>query len=169
MNHVTRTLALLIGLIGAGACAPSFADAQTHQDPFGDPRLAVDDTVLGAVRGGFSVGGLSISFGIESAVFVNGALVASTTLKAVELGRVGATAASFDAKAITLVQSGAGNSIAAGAISASSLGTVVQNTLDGQKIENVTVINASANSLGLLRGFNLQSSLRGAVIDSLRR
>jgi hypothetical protein len=49
------------------------------------------------------------------------------------------------------------------------MGTVIQNTLDGQKIQNITVINATANSLGLMRGMNLGASLRGAVIDSLRR
>ena len=46
---------------------------------------------------------------------------------------------------------------------------MIQNTLNDQKIQNVTVINATVNSLQLLRNLNLQSSLRGAVIDSLRR
>jgi hypothetical protein len=154
--------------LAAGICPPTFAE-EALQDPFGDQRLAVGDAVLGAARGGFSSGGLNISFGIERAVFVNGALVATTTLQAVDLGRIGTGGVTLDAKAIALVQTGAGNSVAAGAVSAASLVTVVQNSLDGQKIENVTVVNASVNSLGVLRGFNLQSSLRGAVIDSLRR
>lgn len=168
MTHPIGKAALLIALLGAGVCPPTFAD-EVPQDPFGDPRLAVGDAALGAVRGGFSAGGVSISFGIERAVFVNGALVATTTLQSVDLGRIGAGTVTLDAKAIALVQTGARNSVAAGAVSAASLVSVVQNSLDGQKIENVTVINASANSLGVLRGFNLQSSLRGAVIDSLRR
>ena len=62
-----------------------------------------------------------------------------------------------------------GNSVATGSISPTSIGTVIQNTLDGQKIQNMTVINATVNSLGLLRSMNLGASLRGAVIDSLRR
>jgi hypothetical protein len=49
------------------------------------------------------------------------------------------------------------------------MGTVIQNTLNNQKIQNVTVINATVNSLEILKGINLQSSLRSAVIDSLRR
>ena len=61
------------------------------------------------------------------------------------------------------------NLVSAGAMSPGSIGTVVQNTIDGQKIQNLTMINATVNSLGVLRGINLQSSLRGAVIDSLRR
>ena len=68
-----------------------------------------------------------------------------------------------------LNDSSVGNTVASGTFSPSSLGTVVQNTLDGQNIRNVTVINATVNSLGVLRGLNLQSSMRSAVIDSLRR
>ncbi len=75
----------------------------------------------------------------------------------------------LDAGTIALIQNGSGNSVATGSLSPATIGTVIQNTLDGQKIQNVTVINATANSLGMFRSLNLQSSLRGAVIDSLRR
>ncbi|MBC8058075.1 MAG: hypothetical protein H7Y61_16000, partial [Rhizobiales bacterium] len=123
------------------------------------------------VRGGFSIDGLNISFGIERAVYVNGALVTTTSLNISDLGRItaGRGTTVFDAGTIGLVQSGAGNVVSPTMISAGSVGTVVQNTLDGQKIQNVTVINATTNSMGVLKGLNLQSSLRGAVIDSLRR
>lgn len=138
--------------------------------PFGTELVAVSELALDGVRGGFVTDNLSISFGIERAVYINGALVTTTSLNLSDLGRLtaGRGTTVVDTGTLGLVQSGAGNSVSAGAFTSSSIGTVVQNTLDGQKIQNVTVINATVNSLGILRGLNLQSSLRGAVIDSLR-
>ena len=152
---------------------PAVAQAEQpdRPSPFGDEQVAVSDTSLGSVRGGFSGNGLNISFGIERAVYVNGALVTTTSLNFGDLGQItaGRGATSLDAGTIQLIQNGVGNSVATGSISPSSIGTVIQNTLDGQKIQNMTVINATVNSLGLLRSMNLGASLRGAVIDSLRR
>ncbi len=144
---------------------------QARANPFGERQVAVSENALDRVRGGFSGDGLNISFGIERAVYVNGALVTTTSLNVSDLGRVsaGRGTASYDIGSMGLVQSGAGNVVAPVNMSAGAISTVVQNTLDGQKIQNVTVINATVNSLGVLRGLNLQSSLRGAVIDSLRR
>ena len=148
-------------------------------NPFGGERQAVLDQALDRVRGGFVTNNLNIAFGIERAVYINGILVTTTSLNISDTGRI---TNSTDSKALApgalaLIQSGTGNSVAGGAfssgaglgLSASAIGTVVQNTLDGQKIQNVTVINATANSLGVLRGLNLQNSLRNSLIDSLRR
>lgn len=142
----------------------------TRKNPFGDRQVAVSEQSLDRVRGGFLVDGLNISFGIERAVYVNGSLVTSTSFNVSDLGRItGGRAPAFDASTIALIQNGAGNTVTAAPIPSGAIGTIVQNTLDGQKIQNVTVINATTNSLGVLRGLNLQSSLRSAVIDSLRR
>ena len=156
-------------------------------NPFGGERLAVRDNALDRVRGGFVTNNLNIAFGIERAVYINGSLVTTTSLNISDTGRV---TSSVDSKALTpgslaLIQSGAGNSVAGGAFSsvagavagagagvglnANAIGTVVQNTLDGQKIQNITVINATANSLGVLRDLTLQNNLRNSLIDSLRR
>ena len=155
------------------SAVPTVAQAEQpdRPSPFGDQQVAVSDTSLGGVRGGFSGNGLNISFGIERAVYVNGALVTTTSLNFGDLGQItaGRGATSLDAGTIQLIQNGVGNSVATGSISPTSIGTVIQNTLDGQKIQNMTVINATVNSLGLLRSMNLGASLRGAVIDSLRR
>lgn len=141
------------------------------RNPFGGERVAVAETTLDVVRGGFVTDTLNISFGIERAVYINGALVATTSFNLSDLGRIsgGRGSVALDSATVALIQSGTGNTVSAGSISSASLSTVVQNTLDGQKIQSLTVINASVNSLGVLRGLNLQSSLRGAVIDSLRR
>ena len=146
-------------------------ERKDRPSPFGGELVAVSELALDGVRGGFVTDNLSISFGIERAVYINGALVTTTSLNLSDLGRLtaGRGTTVMDTGTLGLVQSGAGNSVSTGAFLASTIGTVVQNTLDGQKIQNVTVINATVNSLGILRGLNLQSSLRGAVIDSLRR
>ena len=145
--------------------------APLRVSPFGSERVAVSEASLDGVRGGFVTDNLNISFGIERAVYINGALVTTTSLNLSDLGRIsaGRGSAALDSATVALIQNGAGNIVSTGSMSSASIGTVVQNTLDGQKIQSLTVINASVNSLGVLRGLNLQSSMRGAVIDSLRR
>ncbi len=165
------------------ATTPATTPTTARSNPFGAERMAVHDNALDRVRGGFVSNNLNIAFGIERAVYINGSLVTTTSLNISDTGRVSSGVTSgVDSKGLTpgtlaLIQSGAGNSVASGAFSSSSgaglnanaIGTVVQNTLDGQKIQNITVINATANSLGVLRDLNLQNSLRNSLIDSLRR
>jgi hypothetical protein len=152
------------------AAAPD-PERKVRPSPFGSERVAMSEKSLDGVRGGFITDGLNISFGIERAIYINGALVTTTSLNLSDLGRIsaGRGTTAFDTGTIALIQSGAGNTVSSGAFSAASVGNVIQNALDGQKIQNVTVINATVNSLGVLRGLNLESSLRGALIDSLRR
>ncbi len=152
------------------AAAPK-PERKARPSPFGSHQVAMSEQSLDGVRGGFVTEGLNVSFGIERAVYVNGTLVTTTSLNVSDLGRIaaGRGTTAFDTGTLALIQSGAGNTVSTGTISAATIGTVVQNTLDGQKIQNLTVINATVNSLGVLRGINLQSSLRGAIIDSLRR
>ena len=148
------------------------ASQSPRPSPFGSEKVAINARSLDRIRGGFVGDGLSVSFGIERAVYINGSLVTTTSLNISDLGRITAgrgTTTSFDSGTLALIQSGAGNTVTSGTFSSTSIGTVVQNTLNGQKIQSVTVINATANSLGVLRGLNLQSTMRGAMIDSLRR
>lgn len=172
--HAAR-LALSILLIGAAAPPTAFAGVDAAGDiaceaapaPFGDARPPVSAASLDEMRGGFVLDGLNISFGIQRAVYVNGALVTTTSLNVIGLANGTASVSMSPTGAFALTQTGGGNGVAATA--PSTFGSVVQNTLDGQRIQTVTVINASLNSLGMLRNLNLQSSLRRAVIDSLRR
>ena len=146
---------------------PLDTETPPHAAPFGDAAPPVAAATLDGVRGGYSGGGLNVSFGIERAVYVNGALMTTTSFNVVS-GGAGASAA-IDAAATALVQNGAGNQAHAGTLGSNTAGTVVQNSLDGQAIRSVTTINATVNSAGIYRGLNLGASLRGAVIDSLRR
>ena len=113
--------------------------------------------------------GLAVSFGIERAVHVNGNLVTPTSLNISCLGP-GASAGAVELASwgSSLTQIGSGN-VAMAPVSATTLGTIVQNTVDGQRIQNVTAVYATVNRVQQLRSQTLESSLRSAVIDSLRR
>jgi len=83
-----------------------------------------------------------------------------------------ATPGAVDTDAINslaLIQSGSGNTFQAGAMPSSSAGTVIQNTLDNQKLQNMTVIQATVNSLSILKSLDLQTTVRNAVNSSLLR
>lgn len=151
------------------------AEPVDDPSPIGAGLLAVSENQLDHVRGGFQTdNGVQISFGIERAVYINGSLVTTTSLNVSDLGKVttGQPQVSAGGAAsgnLALIQNGAGNTFVSGPVSTSTLGTVVQNTLNDQKIQSVTLINATVNSLQILKAQTLQSSLRSAVIDSLRR
>lgn len=53
--------------------------------------------------------------------------------------------------------------------SQTAINTVIQNSLDHQQIQTLTLIDASANSLQLLRAMNLREAIRESVIQGLRR
>ena len=48
-------------------------------------------------------------------------------------------------------------------------GVIIQNTVKNAVIQTQTILNITANSLQLLRNMNLQSSIREAVLSSLRK
>lgn len=144
---------------------------------FGRAAVAVAADKLDGVRGGFeTAGGLKVSFGIERAVYLDGALVSTTRLNVADLSRTSAGAAQsrpngVEAAAGTLavIQSGSGNTVIPLALSPTSIGTLIQNSIDGRKIQTITRIDAVVNSASIMRTLNLQSSLRSAITDSLRR
>lgn len=136
--------------------------------------VSLDETVLDSMRGGFiGDGGLKISFGIERAVYINGSLVTTTSLNLSELGTLSAGKAATISlpevgNRIALIQNGTGNTVLTN-LGPTAIGTVIQNTLNGQKIQTLTTINATANSLGVLKSIETQRNLRSAITDSLRR
>lgn len=139
----------------------------------GNDMVALSSDKLDEVRGGFITDtGLKVSFGIERAVYLNGSLVTTTSLNIADLSKISGGQVQVTGTgtgSLALVQSGTGNVFSPGSISSSGTGTVIQNTLDNQKINTVTRIDAVVNSAGIMRSINLQSSMRSAVIDSLRR
>lgn len=144
-----------------------------ERSALGADLVALNADTLDEVRGGFVTdGGLKISFGIERAVYLNGNLVTTTSLNIADLSKIAGGQAHLTgnlAGNLALLQSGTGNIFSPGSISTTAAGTVIQNTLDNQKINTITRIDAAVNSSGVMRSINLQSSMQSAIVNSLRR
>ena len=151
---------------------PPIEDA-AGRSAMGAHMIALSADKLDQVRGGFVTdGGLKISFGIERAVYLNGNLVTTTSLNISDLSRISGGQAQVTGNgkdALALIQSGTGNVFSPASISSTAAGTVIQNTLNNQKINTITRIDAVVNSSGIMRSINLQSSMQSAIVNSLRR
>ena len=93
------------------------SETNARPSPFGGEKVAINEKSLDRIRGGFIGDGLKISFGIERAVYVNGALVTTTSLNVSELGRISAGRGTHlvrTAATLALIQSGSGNTVGAG-------------------------------------------------------
>jgi hypothetical protein len=145
--------------------------AQAAAASSGDEWLTLNNRALDAIRGGFDVGnGLIVTFGIARAVYINGNLVTTTALNIGDLSKVTpeqAMAFNRQAAALNLVQNGPGNTFQPGAGNANSPTTVIQNTLSNQNIRSQTIINATSNALGMIKGMNTMSTLRDALNNSV--
>ena len=143
----------------------------------GQQLAALDTAALDEVRGGFQLEGSSLTFsiGIERAVYINGNLVATNVLNLKELqssaGGTSVAAASPAAPSGALVvQNGpAGSNYVAPQVAQNPTATVIQNSLDGQKIQAVTTINASVNSLQTVRAMSVANAIQYGIVSSLRR
>lgn len=172
------------------ACFSPAAHTATFTHGFEDCRVATADE-LGEMRGGFdfNAGGLHLSFSIEKVTFINGALVATTSLNIPSLNSLGnpqtiadnnnlqAAIANLQKAAgrgynpVTTVQNGPKNTFTLPDglnLSTSALTTVIQNTLDNQVIRNMTILNATLNSQALIRAMAISSSLNQALNSSVR-
>ena len=129
------------------ALTAALAAAPGHWQP-------VPAAELDSLRGG-SVGsnGLALTLGIVRQVAVNGGIVVEQRLQ-LQAGETSATLAG-----IKPLQIGPDNMVQAAAMPA----IVIQNSLDGQRIDSRTVIDASVGSLGLLTALNFQRSLQDAL------
>lgn len=155
------------------APGPAATPGNPARAPF-EGRLPVPAQRLAELRGGFRQGPLLISFGIERAVSIGGQLMTTTRLNVVGAapgaGGWPALLAGPAAGGVALVRDGVARpDVLPRGLSASALGTVVQNAMQGQRIQAVTTIDATLQVLPTLRSLQLQSTLRDAIGDSLRR
>lgn len=169
MSSLFRILG--VSILAMGVMEPACALEEVFSGFEGFPVVA--DRELDQMRGGFETasGGLplSFSFGIERASFVNGQLVATSTLVIPSLSELnGGTVRAAGMDPVTVIQNGAGNTFALPGIRdlPSQFMTLIQNTLDNQTISNVTVINASVTSSNFLRSLALQNSLNRVTFSS---
>lgn len=143
-------------------------------DPAASPLLqdwiAVDTHLLQEMRGGFTAdSGLKVSFGIERIISINGELHTATRFGMEKAGTFSSSQAAPQGSAgsaVQLIQNGLQNSFAPGQLSQAAAATFIQNSLNDQTIQSVTVINATSNSLELLRSMNLHSALQDALTHS---
>lgn len=143
-------IATLPALARAGALDEAFC-------PPGDSCRMASATELEALRGGFDLqtpgGRLTIDIGITRTVALNDRTVAVSRL-------------TVDGAAL-VVQSGPGN-FAPMAFPAHAIPTLVQNTLDHQKIATLTVVSAAVNSVAVLGALRLGEALARATAASGR-
>jgi hypothetical protein len=129
---------------------------------------AVDDEVLGRIRGGYLMpNGLVVSFGLERLVYVNGILSNATALTVTELGKIRGGSADLSEEipigtTLGLIQNGPGNIV--GDLAASGgFATIIQNSADNQRIQAITTINTRVNSLEMMRSGRFGDSLRDSL------
>lgn len=148
-------------LRAAGAGAPSVGEA-AHPGADLLASAALPAEKLDTLRGGFiAPGGLRMSFGIERAVLINGVLQSTTHLRVEDLGNVTAKALAAGST-VAVIQNGMNNSLNV-SLPATSLATIVQNSLDNQRIQTVTTINATINSAEMMRGMRMHQSMQEAL------
>lgn len=161
IRHMTMVLMLTL------LCGNSLTPAMAFEgDEAFLQRPPVNEAILDGLRGGFqsAPNGPIISFGIERSVFVNGQFVASTVLNIPDLMR-----ASTDPRhGFTLIQTGAANAVIPDASSLPPLMTVIQNSLDNQRIQHQTVIDATVTGLGWTRSLAMGNALSQANLGAIR-
>jgi hypothetical protein len=157
-----------IGL--ALACAALMAQARAQSGPQDEPfsaANAVAPASLDGLRGGFTTDtGLAVTLGLERIVTINGNIAEQTKIDFGDLGKLTSGQASLSADAIgqlRLIQNGVGNNLSVQFGQNALGGTVIQNTLNDQLINNQTIINASVNARGMLQTMNFQSTLANAL------
>ena len=131
---------------------------------------AVSNEQLDTLRGGFETpSGMTVSFGLVRTVSINGDVVNRTSFNLPDVSKISAEQARAVSTAIAetrLVQNGGGNVVSDSVRSQLSGGTLIQNSLNDQTIQTLTVINAGVNSLGLFKSLNLQGAFKDALFGA---
>ena len=153
--------------LGLRACAACLLAATAQASAAPDGWVAVDAATLDGLRGGFTtVTGLAVSLGIERLVSINGTVVSRTSFQVVDIGRIDAEQArqtSPTLSSVKLIQNGGDNMMLSGFSSEMLAGTVIQNTLNNQRIDSRTTINASVNSIAFLKSMNFNGNVSDAI------
>ena len=131
---------------------------------------AVSHDKLDTLRGGFeTANGMTVSFGLVRTVTINGDVVNRTSFNLPDVSKISAEQARVVSAAIaetSVIQNGSGNVVSESVRSQLTGGTLIQNSLNNQTIQTLTVINAGVNSLGLFKTINLQGILKDALFGS---
>jgi hypothetical protein len=158
-------LPALLALAGLAMADPGAPAADMQPDPF-DPVHAVAGATLDAARGGFvTADGLVVRLGLERLVTINGNVVERTEMQLGDLGKLASGQGGISSEALgqlRLIQNGDVRAVTPDAATLLG-GTVIQNTLNDQLINNRTSINATVNTAGMLRALNFGTNLNNAL------
>ncbi len=164
----------LTALLLVSVCQAQTVTTQTthaRPSPTESIWLAASDQTLDRMRGGFDMGsGLIVSFGIHRTVLINGQLITSTSFQMGDLTALSSQQAAALGQHIAtqtqVVQNGKGNTLAPGAVTV-PFATYIQNTLNNQTIRSQTVIEATSNAMGIVKGLNLQATINEAIAQAI--
>jgi hypothetical protein len=140
------------------------AGAQGQGGDLGTEWQPVDPGRLAQMRGGFQMpSGMTLSFGIERVVFVNGALTARIAVQIPDVARITPEQAQAlaDFNRGLVVQIGDGNRVDPAQVAG---GLVIQNTLDDQDIRTLTRIDVGTDTLGAYQHLNASGALTDALL-----
>ncbi|UNK49956.1 hypothetical protein MNR01_02640 [Lysobacter sp. S4-A87] len=147
-------------IAGMAATAANAAE----QRPLGAEWVPVDPALLEDMRGGFqTASGMSLSFGIERAVFVNGELLSSTQVHIPDITHMTTDQAQELARFNQgqVIQVGEGNTVEP---STTFNGLLIQNTRNDQDIRALTTVNVGVDTLSAFQDLNLQQALQNATV-----
>jgi hypothetical protein len=135
--------------------------------------ITASDRTLDKMRGGFDLGaGLMVSFGISRAVYINGQLITSTTFQVGDLASLTPPQAAALSQQIStqtqaqVVKNGPGNTVEVN-VGTVPLATYIQNTVNNQTIRSQTIIDATSNGMGMVKGMNLQATINEAIANAI--
>ncbi len=165
-----QAMAVMYALtIMLGVSMQSFADDGRESTFSYYEHSIVSDERLSQLRGGFVTSdGIEINIGIEKIALMNGEL---QSLLAIDLSKISQSSIDFDKlhNVASVIQSGAGNELSQslrGLVDAGVL-SVIQNTLDGQKIQTLTELNINVSNVNNFNLPNLGRMLDFQVTQSL--
>ena len=166
--HAFTRLATHVLLAAAVIAVPPAAHAGESPAPagLGPEWRAIAHERLDGMRGGFQLpSGLVLSFGVERAVWVNGALVASTRVQINDIAQM----TPQQAEQLLAFQQGMGIQVGGGNVLVAPGGgaLVIQNTRDNQAIRALTTLSVDVGTLGTFQQLNAHDALQAAVLAGI--
>lgn len=156
-------------VLAAAVSATPLADARGPAAPspgLGPEWRPIAHERLDAMRGGFQLpSGLVLSFGVERAAWVDGALVASTRIQINDIAQM----TPQQAQQLQAFQQGMGIQVGAGNVLVAPGGGafVIQNTRDNQAIRALTTLSVDVGTLGTFQQLNANDALQAAVLAGI--
>ena len=167
--HFPLPALLLLPLMQLAGLAMAAPAEPAPASPF-DAVNAVDSATLDEARGGFiTPGGLVVTLGFERLVTINGNVVERSAMQLGDIGKLASGQGSISSEALgqlRLIQNSDVRTLATGGANLLG-GTLIQNTLNDQLINNQTSINATVNTAGMLRALNFGASLNNALTTAI--